>query len=152
MFDDKKAGMLGQIMAKHFSRQMEEEFKKSEVFRAFMDTPRMYNVGKSHQRDRGVEGTDVSVGATETEPVITRARSLAGREEIFVVITHATQSFFLGKTRGIASGVDPGRIPFGSTQVLQFLTIPWPSSQDVWMFGSGAATTGLIIELRRGGR
>lgn len=124
----------------------------AELVRAFMDIPRRENVGKAYAKNRGVTGHDINVGATPLIPAISRQQSLAGREEIFIVILHATQSLFLGKTRGIAFGNDPGRIPFGSTQTLQSLTIPWPASQDVWLVGSGAGTTGLVIETARGGR
>ena len=123
-----------------------------EIVRALMDIPRRENVGQAYAQNRGVTGHDISVGGSETEPVISRAQSLAGREEIFVVNIHGSQSLYLGKTRGIAAGTDPGRIPLGTSEVLQTITIPWPASQDVWIFGSGAATTGLIIETARGGR
>ena len=148
--DEKTARMFADIVGDRMRTELAAQ--TDAIRRAWLDLPRLANVGREHARNRGVTGHDISVGATETVAAIPAARSLAGREEIFVVVFHATQSLYLAKRRGIADGTDPGRIPLGSGETLQVLTIPWPASEDVWLFGSGAATTGLVIEIARGGR
>lgn len=123
-----------------------------EIVRALMELPRLENVGRAHAKNRGIEAHAIDVGATPTDPFIPRALGLAGREEIFILILHATQSLFLAKTRAIALTAGRGRIPIGSTETLQFLTIPWPDQVDIWLPGSGANTTGVLVEIARGGR
>lgn len=126
--------------------------QNEQVLRAFLDLQRSLNVGLERQTVRGVEPHEFSVGATPTEPIISRNNSFPGREEIFIINTHATLASFLARTRAIATADTPGRIPLGTNERLQFLTIPWPAALDVWIVGAGAATTGLILEIARGGR
>ena len=68
------------------------------------------------------------------------------------MVEHATQSLFLAKTREIALNAGRGRIRIGSTETLQFVSIPWPDQVDIWLPGSGANTTGVLIEIARGAR
>ena len=96
---DAQLKLLAEMIGEQFRRTLVQQ--TPEIVRAMMDIPRRENVGRAYAQNRGVTGHDISVGASETMAAIPRARSLAGREEIFILILHASQSLYLGKTRGI---------------------------------------------------
>lgn len=123
-----------------------------DIRKALLELPR--GVLAAHERMLRAAGAirtwPVSVGTTATE-IISAERGLDGREQIMVLVTHASQTLYIGQTEEHAASSTLA-IPLGAGELRADLVLPYPHGPSVWCRGSAAATTAIILEFRRGGR